>query len=234
MKNVFKGLAIVLFAITLTCSGFGQQTIFNVPSADITPKGMTYLETEGQFRASGPGSYYYSSNFFARGLGGNTELDTSLYGLSSPRSGNVTMGVGFKTAFPLFAKRYAAEAFQLTVGEQVLLSAQGEGAGYWAYAHLSGKVPHTGTRLTAGLSRGTKQLFGVDTTVVIAGFEQPLTPQLNIISDWYSGANSLGFSTTGFSWTFSKVGTFYLGYQIPNNSSAAGRSGITSELSFQF
>jgi hypothetical protein len=192
------------------------------------------LESEGQFRLAGPGSYYYSSNYFALGLDGKTDFETTLYGLSSPKSGNITIGAGFKTAFPLWAKQFAKEGFQLTVGEQALFSLQGEGTGGWAYSHLSGKVPQWGTRLTAGVSAGTKQLFGVNTVAFIGGVEQPVTPKLSVLSDWYSGANALGFLTAGFSYGISKIATTYIGYQFPNGSQSAGRQGFTAELSFQF
>ena len=95
-------------------------------------------------------------------------------------------------------------------------------------------MPKLNTRLTAGVSYGTKQIFGYDTLAFIAGVEQPVTKKLTIIADWYSGnEHYLGLLIPGFSYKLPKNTTIYVGYQIPN-SAASGPSGFVVEFSKVF
>jgi hypothetical protein len=226
-----KGIGIAAAAImSLALVAKGQQTIFNVPSADPTPKGSVYLEHESQFRAWLPGQYWHGTDYFAYGLTNGTEADVTLYNTSVP-AGSIAVGVGFRSVFKLFSEGYPERDFRLTAGGQVLVSFQGEGVGYWAYAHGSGKLPKLKTRLTAGMSSGTRQLFGQTTRLhFIGGVEQPLSDRVSVIADWFSGGHAVGFLTSGFSVGLNKSTTLFVGYQRPNNRTIAGRAGLTLEL----
>jgi hypothetical protein len=227
-ENMYRGLFPLVFCLCLG-SAQAQQTIFNVPSADITDKGSVYLEHESQFRTWEPGRYWFGTDYFAVGLGYNTEVDVTLYNTSVPASGNVSAGVGFRSAFPLSAKTQKSAELKWTVGSQALISFEGRGAGYWAYSHLSGRLPKLNTRLTSGISAGTRQLFGENTVHFIGGVEQPLTKTLGLMADWYSGNHSAGYLTAGGSVSFHKGFTLFAGCQRPNTE-RVGRAGITLEL----
>ena len=232
MNSRIISFTVVPLILTL-CFSFSvkaQQTIFNVPSADITDKGVVYLEHESQFRAWNPGPYWYGTNYFAYGFGKGIEGDITLYNVASPPSNNISMGIGFKAGFPLFEKAYPKEELRWTVGSQLLVGFEGQGVGYWGYTHLSGKIPEINTRLTVGISGMTRQLCGQNTIQFIGGIEQPITKKLSLIADWYSGKHTLGFFTSGVSVAVFKSTTIFLGYQIPNSRKAAGRQGLTFEL----
>lgn len=216
-----------------TSPASAQQTIFNVPSADVTPKGSIFLQHESQFRLWKPGKFWVGTHYAAVGIGYNTDLDATLFNVSSPRSDNIALGLGFKSFFPLLANDFPEREFKLTVGGMVPISLQGKGAGGWGYSHLSGRLPHLNTRLTAGISGGTEILFGRDVVTFIGGFEQPITKDLTLIADWYSGRNALGFFIPGFSYAFSQNITGYFGFQIPNRSQN-GRSGFVFEIATIF
>lgn len=207
-----------------------QQTIFNVPSADVTPPRKVYLETESQFRPWTPGRYWLGTQYAAVGIGHNTELDATLLNVSSPASGNAALGIGFKTAIPLFKKRLPRREFKLVLGEMLPISLQGNGVGNWSYATFSGRIPKLNTRLTAGVSTGTRQIFGQNTVNFIAGVEHPVTERFTIIADWFSGNHSSGYFIPGFSYLLPKNAYLFVGYQIPN-SPKVGRSGLVIELS---
>ncbi len=210
-----------------------QQTIFNVPSADITAQKGVYLEHESQFRAWGDGRYWYGTDYLAVGAGFHTEIDMTLYNTTVPASGNRTLGVGFKAGIPV--TKTDPNSLQVTVGYQQLFSLDHQGIGYWAYSHLSGTFRKTNTRLTLGTSTGTKQLFGINTTHVIAGFEQPLSRRVSLLADWYSGRHGLGYATAGASIALSKTPlTIYVGYQVPNHEALAGKQGLTLEIGGSF
>lgn len=209
-----------------------MQTIFNVPSADVTEKGHVFLQQEAQTTPWVTDDAFIGTSYSAFGIGHNTEIDATLFNVASPDSENISAAVGFKSAIPIpyLKEKFPKREFKLTIGSEVLIGLQGNGVGNWTYAHLSGRVPKLNTRLTAGISYGTRQIFGQETTAFIAGVEQPVTKKLNLIGDWYSGSEHwAGFLITGFSYALPKNTTLYAGYQIPN-SPTVGSPGFVIEL----
>jgi hypothetical protein len=211
-------------------AALAQQTIFNVPSADVTPKGQVYLETESQFRPWKPGRFWLGTHYAAVGVGHHTELDVTLLNVSSPDSGSTALGLGFKTAIPLLQKRLPRQDLKLTIGELMPVSLRGDGVGSWSYSHFSGRIPRLNTRVTAGVSTGTRQIFGRTTVNFIAGVEHPVTERFSIIADWFSGTHSSGYFIPGFSYLLPKNFYLFAGYQIPNTP-RVGKSGFVIELS---
>lgn len=227
---------LILFFIILfiTCSEtLAQQTIFNVPSADVTEKGHIFLQQEAQFNGwDKPSAFFNGTTYTAVGIGHNTEIDATLFNVGAPATQNITLGVGFKSAMPIagLKEKFPEREFKLTVGSDMLFSLEGNGIGNWTYAHLSGRVPKLNTRLTGGVSYGTRQVFGTDTFAFIAGVEQPVTKKFSIIGDWYSGNEHwAGYLITGFSYALPKNTTLYAGYQIPNHPQI-GPSGFVIEV----
>lgn len=209
-----------------------MQTIFNVPSADVTPKKHVFLQQEVQTTPWNTDTAMFSTTYTAVGIGHNTELDATLFNVGSPATQNMSIGVGFKSAIPIpgLKEKFPDREFKLTVGSDMLLGLEGNGVGNWTYAHLSGRVPKLNTRLTAGISYGTRQVFGQETTAFIGGIEQPVTKKLTLISDWYSGSEHwAGYWISGFSYALPHNTTLYAGYQIPN-SSKVGTGGFVFEL----
>lgn len=229
-----KILFYIFLCLIIECSNFvlAQQTIFNVPSADVTPKGKIYLEHESQFRAWNPNAFWVGTHYSGYGIGHNTEIDMTLFNVGAPATNNVSLGTGFKSVMPIagLKDKYPKQEYKFTLGSQVLSGLQGQGAGNWTYAHFSGRLPVTRTRITSGMSFGTKQIFGENTTCFIGGIEQPVNQKINIIADWYSGTEHFaGFFIPGFSYSMPKDTTLFVGYQIPN-SSKNGPSGFVIEL----
>lgn len=229
-----KKFLTILFAYFTACTAsIAQQTVFNVPSADVTEKGALFLQTESQFRPYNPGAFWLGTNYSAYGIGHNTELDATLYNVQSPSSHNISLGLGFKTAMPItkLNERFPKQEFKFTVGSEVLVGLEGNGVGNLTYAHLSGRLPKTRTRITSGISIGTKQIYGRNTVAYIMAVEQPVTKKLNIIADWHSGdEHYAGFLIAGVSYKLPKETSLYLGYQIPNTTKN-GNSGFVVEIS---
>lgn len=221
----------MLFCLT-NVKTLAMQTIFNVPSADVTPKGKVYLLEEAQFRGWNPDAFYVGTTFTTLGIGHNTEIDATLFNVGAPATQNISMGVGFKSAIPIpgLKEKFPEREFKFTVGSNVLIGLEGNGVGNWTYAHLSGRVPKVNTRLTAGVSYGGRQVFGENTAAFIAGVEQPITKKFNLIGDWYSGSEHwAGYLIVGGSYAISKNTTIYAGYQIPN-SPRVGASGFVLQV----
>lgn len=229
---VTYGLLLLLIAMIPTVQA--QQTIFNVPSADVTDAEHVYVEHETQASPTAPDAYWIGTHYAALGLSHNSELDATLYNLTSPASNNVSLGLGFKSVIPIELVPTATQ-LKWTVGSQLLISLAGKSPGVWTYSHLSGCMPKTKTRLTAGLSGGTETLFGRDTVHFIAGLEQPVTKQLSILADWFSGTHGLGLLTLGVSYAWPRSHTtVFLGYHIPNSNRVLSQSGLTFELAKLF
>jgi hypothetical protein len=225
MKRFF----IFLICLQTASTASAQQTIFNVPSAEVTAKKKTFLQHESQFRAKDPDQFLNTTNYFAHGIGYNTELDATLFNLASPASQNVSLGLGFKSVLPLEnigMKKYQPK---IIIGSQLPFSLQGEGMGHWIYSAASITLPQTNSRFTAGISNGTKQIFGESVTCFMGGFEQKVTNDFSLISDWYSGDHALGILAAGFSYAFPQDFTFYGGYQIPNSKNV-GRNSFVIEV----
>ena len=227
IKQLKNSNIVILLLIICLCplKVQAQQTIFNVPSADVTPKDHVFVLEEAQFNGSNPNSFFNSTTFVDYGIGHNTEVGVTLFNVASPATQNISMGVGFKSAIPIpvLKEKFPEREFIFTVGSSMLLGLEGNGVGNWSYAHLSGRVPKLNTRLTGGLSYGTRQAFGENALAFIAGVEQPVTKKLTLIGDWYSGSEHwAGYLITGFSYALPKNTTIYAGYQIPNNPSVGG------------
>ena len=223
LKN--KKLLVIFFTlltlILLQNKALAQQTLFNVPSADVTEKGMIFVQHESQFS----NEFGLHTEYGALGIGKNTELDLTLFGVGTKNVRNEVLGIGFKTALPLHEKSET----KLTFGTLLPVSLRGDGVGGYAYSHLSTRLPKIKTRITSGIFVGTTLLFGRDVICNISGIEQPITKNLSLVMDWYSGRHSNGFLIPGFAYAF-KPFTLWAGYQIRNNK-ANGDNGFVIEIS---
>lgn len=227
--RLWKQLLILLLFCLSTAKTYAQQTIFNVPSADVTEKGHLFLQEEAQFNewAGQNDNFYLGTTYTAVGIGHNTELDATLFGVSSPDNPpDIALGLGFKSAIPIpgLKEKFPEREIKLIVGSEMLLGLEGNGVGNWTYVELSGRLPKINTRLTGGVSYGGRQVFGLNTVSAVAGVEQPITKNFGLQADWYSGGEHFaGFLIAGFNYKLPKDTILYVGYQIPNTP----RNGIT-------
>jgi hypothetical protein len=229
--------AFLIYVLSVFFSpAFAEQTVFSVPNADVTPKGRVFLEEETAFRGWSDDRFFLNTSVASYGIGHNTDLDVTLFNVGAPATHNITLATGFKTSVPVPGLKEICpkREIKFTVGSEVLTSLQGQGVGNWTYAHLSGRVPKLNTRLTAGLSYGTKQVFGSENLSFIGAIEQPVTKKVTLITDWYSGKEHWsGYLISGFSYTFKNDKVLYVGYQVPNTPKN-GASGFVLEFSKLF
>ncbi len=188
-----------------------QQTIFNVPSADVLPAGGLYLEGDALWRP-GRGEDTFLTLRAVAGLGGSCEAGVN-------RGGLTTMGRSTPLAnLALKWQPFHATAWSLTAGVhgQFFLrgGADGSPSGH-TYAHAAW-TPVEGTRITAGVWYGTSGYAEAGVTKgVLAGFERRLGSTLVFQADWYSGRSGLGYLTSGFAWTAGRW-VVYAGYSVKN------------------
>jgi len=221
------GATVLFAALAATGIARAQQTIFNVPTADVLEKGKVYAENDDLWR---PQEAEFAS-FALRGVygcGGNVEGGVNLGGVVTPGRSTPTATAAIKWQ-PVKTGNFA-----LTTGAHGLFflrgSEDGAPAGHF-YAHGSYAFP-TNTRFTAGGWVATPGYASSKTTGgALAGLEQKLAEHLNLIADWYSGKNEIGYFTPGFSSTWGGF-TLYAGYSFKNGESKG--NAMLFELGWNF
>jgi hypothetical protein len=102
---------------------------------------------------------------------------------------------------PIELQKKSSYQPKLIIGAMAPFSLQGNGVGYWIYSTGNITLPQTNTRLTAGISSGTKQIFGESATCFIGGIEQKINNDFSLIADWYSGNHAMGILAAGPTFT---------------------------------
>ena len=225
LSNLKHSLIIFLIVPILLLIGFkdavfAQQTIFNVPSADVTEKGHLFLEPEAQFS----NKFGLFTGYVAYGIGRHTALNLTVTGVGTRNVRDELLCLGSKTYINL----HKESETKLTAGYLIPISLRGNGVGGYVYSHLSTRLPKIKTRITSGILVATTVIFGRDVVVYIGGIEQPITKKLNLILDYTSGNHPNGLLISGFSYKLPSNIVLVSGYQIPNNRRTA-RKGFVVE-----
>ena len=217
---IFLAISTLLF-IGLHEKAFAQQTIFNVPSADVTEKGHLFLEPEAQFSDK----FGLFTGYVAYGIGRHTALNLTVTGVGTHNVRDELLCLGSKT----YATLHKESETKFTAGYLIPISLRGNGVGGYVYSHLSTRLPKIKTRITSGVLVATTVIFGRDVVAYIGGIEQPITEKLNLILDYTSGNHPNGLLISGFSYKLPSDIILVSGYQIPNNRRIA-RKGFVIEV----
>jgi hypothetical protein len=201
----------IAFLIGSSAAARAQQTIFNVPTADVLDKCHTYLEADALGRPQDP-SFGFFTMRGVYGFGSNIEAGANFGGFAATGRSVPFATVNIKW------QPWHDEKLAFTTGAYGLFylrgSRDGDPAALW-YGEASYKLTPT-TRLTVGAQMG---------------FEQKINDHLNLIADWYSGDNAIGYFTPGVSVPIGDW-TIYAGYSIKNGNSKG--NAILVELGFTF
>lgn len=221
---------LVLWATLLFCpvALWGQQTIFDVPSADVSGKGEWFYQHQTVARSWGQDRHWLQTNAIGFGLGRSFEIDGTWFNLNPKAPGESNGSLGFKWSPRLNAEE-AKVPLRLVAGEMIQVRGTAPHPGNWAYLMLSAELPHSKTHLTGGVTSGTSVLFGEKTTGVLAGIEQHLTNHWMLQMDWFSGKHDLAYLIPGVVYRATPHWMISLGYQIPNRNST-GYGAIVFEL----
>lgn len=234
MKKI--GLLLALCLILTGENLFAQSTIFNAPSTDVNEKDRTYIEMDfiahfDKYRNGGFQTYGWRGT---RGVGKKIEVGANLF---YTRDGGTE--IPFSVQPNAKWQVYMSEAKKFAVSTGVIASvplnkAAGSRPTAMIYSNVSKEIPQiNGLRTTAGVYKflGTRKSEG-QTAGVFVGVEQPLFKRLAFTGDWFSGNNSVGYVTPGFSYVINNRQILGIGYSIGNN--GRGNNAFTSYYGITF
>jgi len=224
-RKLGRSAALTGLIVALPVASYAQQTLFNVPSADVLDKGKVYLEEDNLWRPQDPRFAVFTLRG-VYGFGSNVEGGANLGGFTTP---------GRSTPVAIAAVKWQplkTGGFALTAGAHGLFflrgSQDGDPAGHF-YAHASYAFP-TNTRLTAGAWVATPGYAASgNTRGGLFGFEQKVNDHLNINADWFSGENGLGYFSPGVASAWGRW-TIYAAYSLKNGDSKG--NALLLELGF--
>lgn len=193
-----------------------QSLIVGIPNADVTPSGAWFVTHESQFKPKVERLGWNTFQFITYGAGFGTELAVSAVNFGAPATGSRAVAVGFKSVGQWPSARARRWELKGIAGTMVPVSIEDGSAGVWAFAAGSVRVPASRTRLTAGPTYGTPQLFGQRTAGLMLGLEQPLTRGLGFVADWYTGNHDLAALIPGLQIHLPRDFVVIMGYKIPN------------------
>lgn len=205
--------------------GLAQQTVFNVPSADVLKRGKVYFELD--VTAAPVSGDVAATPRMVFGLGRNFEAGFNL-GAFSTASGTVA---NFVPTIKWKVHEWTKQGVSLLVGDNMFVPLESTSyrAGNYVYVQLSkqwkltratGGVYHFTRGVVAGGSRAGGQF----------SLEQTLTPKVALATDWYTGNNAVGYVTPGLIWKLSPKVTLYPSYQIGNRGVGAGNHQFLFEV----
>jgi len=223
----FLLLLLVIFSVR---GAYAQQTVFDVPSADILDKGKVYFEQDGTVRVVDP--YATFTPRVVVGIGHQIEVGVNFDGLSAPTVNELDISPTAK--WRIWKARTSGWSF--LVGDDLFFPVyqRSYDAGNYAYAFFAKEWKH-GTRISAGGYDFTRNVVATGNR---AGgqftIEQTLNKRLTLASEWYTGNSAVGYVNTGAVIKLTQKLTLYTAYQLGNTGVSAGNHQFLWEIGYNF
>jgi len=222
-------LYVSLVAIASVCAT-AQQTVFNVPSADVLERGKVYGELDVTYRHSSD-----SATFTPRvvvGMGHRLEVGLNANGFGWP-------GEQSFTPTPTVKWRICGgkqNGWSWLLGDDLFIPAQNRtyDVGNYVWTEAAHKW-RSGTRATLGVYYITPKVVGAKQKVGGQfAFEQPLNRRAAFATDWFTGDSSIGYVTPGIVLKVTRQLTWYGTYQLGNHRFSDGNHQFLLELGWNF
>ena len=232
LRNRLVGLRYLLFLLVLAGAARtrAQETVFDIPSADVLDRGKVYGELDGTIHPTDG-----FSTFTPRvvvGLGHNLEAGVNYNGLSAPTLNEMVISPTIK--WRPWKKESAGWVFYVCDDLFFPVSQRSYDAGNYVYAMFT-KTWANGTRLGFGGYDFTKQVVATGNR---AGgqftFERPLNKRLTLAAEWYTGNTTVGYVNTGVIVKATSKLTLYGAYQIGNSGVTEGNHQFLWEIGYNF
>jgi hypothetical protein len=211
-----------LFVLTITAvfltNAVAQQTIVNVPSADVLDKGKVYVELGSvyKFNTNPTNTVNKFSSFVPRvvvGIGNKIEVGMNLIG-------NIQPGADATTVVPTIkAKVYDKESWSIVTGANIYIPVRNRAYNVGSYTYVqASKSFKSNTRLTFGGYHTSKNVFAAQAQRAGGqfGIEQSINSKFSIGADWITGRHAAGYVTPVLTYKPHPKVAIYQGYSIGN------------------
>lgn len=227
----------VVFTLSVLFYGRAQaqQTVFNVPSADVMDKGKVYVELDASFKTNDQEALRKFSSFVPRvvvGTGGNVEVGLNVTGNLNPGTDSTTLVPTVKYRFYQNEKKKVA----LFAGTNFYIPVRNRGYKFGSYSYAAVAKTINKTRLTAGGFIFSKNVAAPNASRGGGQFaiEQTINSKLTLAADWLTGRHANGYFTPGLVYKLHPKVTAYLSYSIGNADAAKGNHYFLFELGYNF
>jgi len=230
MKYLFPA---IIFSAAIAVAG--QQTVFNVPSADVLDKGKVYVELDAAFKTNNQDALSKFSSFVPRvvvGAGGNLEVGLNVTGNINPGADSTTLVPTVKWRFFQNEKNKVA----LFGGTHLYIPVRNRSYKFGSYSYVAASKTINKTRLTASGFIASKNVFAPNASRRGGQFaiEQTINDKFTIAADWLTGRHASGYFTPGVIYKPHPKVTTYFSYSIGNADAAKGNHYFLFELGYNF
>lgn len=226
--------AFVLMLLTVIQAN-AQQTIFNVPTADILDKGKIYVEIDAAFKPNNEDALRRFSSFVPRavvGTGGNVEIGLNVTGNLNPGADSTTLVPTVKYRFYQNNKKDVA----LFAGTNFYIPVRNRSYKFGTYSYAAVAKTINKTRLTAGGYVFSKNVAAPNAVRAGGqfGIEQIVNSKVTLAADWITGRHANGYFTPGVIYKPHPQVTTYFSYSIGNADAKKGNHYFLFELGYNF
>ena len=225
----------LIFTLLLGVQANAQQTIFNVPTADILDKGKVYGEVDVSFKTNCQQALCRFSSFVPRvvvGAGRRVEVGVNVIGNVQPGTDSTAIVPTVKWKFFENEKKDVA----LFAGTNLYIPVRNRSYNFGTYSYAAVAKTINKTRLTAGGFVASKNVFAAKAVRGGGqfGIEQTLNGKVTLAADWFTGKHASGYFTPGFIYKPNPRVTTYWSYSIGNTGAANGNHYFLFELGYNF
>jgi hypothetical protein len=221
---------ILLPLLLPTCAARAQETVFDVPSADILDKGKVYGELDGT--AQPTEAFFTYTPRVVIGFGHQIEAGMNFEGLSSPTVTELAISPTIK--WRPWRRETSGWAFYLGDNLFFPIHDRTYNAGNYFYAAFA-KQWKRGIRVTAGGYDFTRNVVA---SANRAGgqftFEWQITPRFTLAAEWYTGNQAVGYVNSGAIFKLTSKLTLYGAYQVGNANVTKGNHQFLWEIGYNF
>ena len=227
MKKLLWTISFVVVAVPFSPA---QQTVFNVPSADVLAKGKFYGELDVTYRNSSGGATLTPRAVV--GVGHRFEAGINLNGFGLPGQQSFTPTPTLK--WEIYDGQH--NGWSWLVGDDLYIPAQNRtyNVGNYVWTELA-HAWKSGTRATFGAFQISPNVVAVKQK---AGgqfaIEQRIDSRVTFAIDWFTGDSSIGYLTPGVVIKVTRQLTWYATYQLGNHRLTEGNHQFLFELGWNF
>ena len=148
----------ILFIIIAAFQTNAQQTVFNVPTADVLDKGKIYVELDAAFKFNNQDALRRFSSFVPRvvvGTGGSTEIGLNVIGNVQPGADSTIIVPTVKTKFYQNKKK----DFAVFGGTNFYIPVRNRSYKFGTYSYVAAAKTFNKTRSDGRRIRGKQKCF---------------------------------------------------------------------------